>query len=1101
MSESSDVEFFLSQAGEREKEYGWLVAAEFYRKAMGLVPQTDFLKLGQIHERIGYGSFRAAMQAESVEQFRERMHEAVANYEKANDFYERLSGLGKTPRMLRCDAMIVYLGYWIASEAPEKKRLLDECWQRTKEALKAFEEAGDSLEYGKTYHQLSSSAYHLFSLEWDFGASPKRVGEALEYGEKTITLLSNAGEASEIARAYAKTFHYLSMFGWYFIPEMDEKEKYYQKSQGYWQKANGFSEEAALLELLCVSDYSIADFLSVDAILVLYERALSCAEKTKDKYLIGTAMDMLAYANFWKASGVEDPDKRTETYRKALQYAEDAKHQFSSISYVSPRSCSLWTGSPHAEYYQELALWETDLKKRRDLLEKAVTDGTQAVKLAESTGYPEIVWLANHVLSKALVSVAQTENRPEEKKRLLEKALDHRNETIRISSLANFFSIYWDIGWNWNYLADLKAELSNVESDSEKRKNMLQEAISNKERGLQLIIRVVLHHEKRGVLTYFSALGGYLYSLGELLNRLYGLTHSIEHQRKAMKTFEEAAESFQKLNLFSRVAECYWKVARGYDTIGEHLKAAENFALASSSYTSAAKKIPQLKDFYQEHAVYMDAWSEIEKARHHHGRQEYGIAKEHYEKAATAQKSLKQWSYLAPNYAACAQVERAEQSSRMERSEEAITAFNVATKLFNETKKFVQTRLSKIEDLDEKQMATSLINATDLRHEYCTARIALEEAKILDRKGDHYSSSEKYGSAIETLEKMTSALESEQDQKETRFIISLSRAWQKMTQAEAEAAPALYMEASQLFEEAKGLGPSEKAKMLALGHSRFCRALEAGTKFADTREATLHAAAIKYLESAANYYVKADFQNASEYAKATGLLFDAYTYMDNAKREIEPEKKAKLCMLAEKVLQRSADSYMKAEYPGKKEHVLKLLETVKEERELAVSLTEVLHAPIIVSTTALPSPTPAPEKAVGLEKFEHAEIHANMIAGQRELKVGDNLDLEIELVNTGKGPALLTKITEVFPEGFEIIEKPEVCRVEDGCLSMKGKRLDPLKTEEVRLVLKPNVKGVFPLRPTILYLDENGRYRSHEPEPVTITVKELGIKGWLKGER
>jgi len=30
-------------------------------------------------------------------------------------------------------------------------------------------------------------------------------------------------------------------------------------------------------------------------------------------------------------------------------------------------------------------------------------------------------------------------------------------------------------------------------------------------------------------------------------------------------------------------------------------------------------------------------------------------------------------------------------------------------------------------------------------------------------------------------------------------------------------------------------------------------------------------------------------------------------------------------------------------------------------------------------------------------------------------------------------------------------------------------------------------------------LDENGRYKAHETEPTTITVKELGISGWLKG--
>ncbi len=37
------------------------------------------------------------------------------------------------------------------------------------------------------------------------------------------------------------------------------------------------------------------------------------------------------------------------------------------------------------------------------------------------------------------------------------------------------------------------------------------------------------------------------------------------------------------------------------------------------------------------------------------------------------------------------------------------------------------------------------------------------------------------------------------------------------------------------------------------------------------------------------------------------------------------------------------------------------------------------------------------------------------------------------------------------------------------------------------------------LKPRILYLDEGGRYKSHEPEPIAITVKELGISGWIRG--
>jgi hypothetical protein len=264
----------------------------------------------------------------------------------------------------------------------------------------------------------------------------------------------------------------------------------------------------------------------------------------------------------------------------------------------------------------------------------------------------------------------------------------------------------------------------------------------------------------------------------------------------------------------------------------------------------------------------------------------------------------------------------------------------------------------------------------------------------------------------------------------------------------------------------------------------------------------LHALAVQHLASASNYYIKADFQTASEYAKATKLLFDAYAYMDNAEKEKDPDKKAKLYVMIERVLQTSAGSYTKAEHPEKREQMLKLLEKAKEEQELAASMTEALHAPSIISaTTTFASPTPTKEEAVGSERFEHADIQANLIVRQKEVRVGESLNLEVELVNAGKGAALLIKINEVIPQGFELIEKPDTYRVEDSHINMKGKRLDPLKAEELRLILKPKVRGTFSLKPTILYLDENGKYRSYEPEPVIITVKELGVKGWLKGER
>jgi tetratricopeptide (TPR) repeat protein len=498
----------------------------------------------------------------------------------------------------------------------------------------------------------------------------------------------------------------------------------------------------------------------------------------------------------------------------------------------------------------------------------------------------------------------------------------------------------------------------------------------------------------------------------------------------------------------------------------------------------------------------MQAWSEIEKARFHHQKQEYKTAEEHFEKAASLHKSLKRWNYLAPNYSAWAKLDKAEELSRKENSEEALQTFGSASALFEETKSSLEKRLPTIDDPEEKEMAEEMLKATSLRHQYCAARVAVEEAKIFDKKGDHFSSSEKYTSAAEILGKIQEAVEKERDKKEFKLIAILSQAWAKMTMAEAEESPGFYAEASELFEKAKELSPNEKTKTLALGHSRFCRALEAGMKFSDTGDEKLHDVAVQQLESASKYYVKAGIQSASEYAKATELLLDAYSNINNAKKEADPERKTKLFAMAQKILQTSAGSFMKAEHPEKREQVLRLLDKVKEEQELAMSLSEVLHTPAIVSTTtAFSTPTPNHENAVGIEKFENANIQANIISRQKQLKIGENLDLEIELVNAGKGPALLIKITELIPKGFELAENPEVYRVEDSYLNMKGKRVDPLKTEEVRLKLKPKVQGEFSFKPTVLYLDENGQYKSNQPEPLILTVTELGIKGWLKGER
>ena len=639
----------------------------------------------------------------------------------------------------------------------------------------------------------------------------------------------------------------------------------------------------------------------------------------------------------------------------------------------------------------------------------------------------------------------------------------------------------------WNYLADLKAELGSLELDLAKKRRIFEEATSNKERSLGLFEKEIPYIEKMGGLELFSALYGYQDSYGAILNQLYALTNNPEYLRKAIKILKKAIESSNKVDLTSHTAELHWKIAKAQGILEKHLNAAENFKHASESYMKAAEKIPQLKAFYQDYASYMEAWSEIAKAKHHHAEKRYGKAKEHYEKAANLHKSTERWSYLGLNYLAWAQLEEAEDISRIEQTEEAIDLFQKAAELFLEAKKSIGAKLGRIEVRDEKEMAGELSKASDARHEYCLGRITLEKAKIFDRQGDHIASSKKYELAAEIFEKLAK-VESERSRKEVQPIIYLCQAWQKMMIGEAKASSTMYGEAAELFKQAKEHTLDQPTSLLALANSSFCKALEAGTEFEITRDMTMYSTAKKHLEAAENYYLKAGFKTASEYAKATYMLFDAYMYTHKAETETDPRKKAKYYQMAEKLLQASAGSYTKAKHPEKSEQVQRLLESVKEKRQLAVSLTEVLHAPTITSTTAsFSTPTATHEKAVGLERFEHVDIQANLTSSE-EVTVGEEVEVRLDLVNVAKNFGLLVRVDDLVPPGFKVTVLPSQGSIENGSIDMKGKRLEPLKVESIKLGLRATEAGAINLSPQVTYVDEVGKFRTCRPESVTVTV-------------
>jgi len=124
-----------------------------------------------------------------------------------------------------------------------------------------------------------------------------------------------------------------------------------------------------------------------------------------------------------------------------------------------------------------------------------------------------------------------------------------------------------------------------------------------------------------------------------------------------------------------------------------------------------------------------------------------------------------------------------------------------------------------------------------------------------------------------------------------------------------------------------------------------------------------------------------------------------------------------------------------------------------------------------------------------------SRIQARLILRSKEVNVSEDVNLGIELVNEGEASAFLVKIEEIIPRDFELVAKPSNCRFEDGYLDMNRKRLDPLMTEEIRLTLRSFDKGIFEIKPKIIYIDATGHQMSCEPERVTISISEIILAG------
>ena len=1098
-----NIGLLLDQAKQFEKKYMWLEAIDSYKKASDwMVEAQEFLKAIDVYERMAYSFYRAALQAETNEEFKNRMTFSAEAYQSLIELLGKIQV--KEPKLDHAKAMVAWTGSFVESDFVRKEALIDEWWNLENKVLAFYQRKGDLLAIGMSCNNLlEGSIYIRLFLSAEEFVERAIVGTRL--GEKAIKALLESNDAYELAKAYYLTAWHYGIISYYYIIKPDDQfSNLKTQMQEFARKWRFYSDKALVLSKTIGDSWLIGWAndtkglgmnlqMRPDALFDHAKEVVKHGKIAKDNYLLSKGFWELSMFTVVFADLEEDPENRRVKVGEALKWCEEALRCSRIIAF---HDGILFSQSYYVHCLNALANLGLSLEEKRKLLKRAVEMGRESFEYTSQALNQGQIWvefsLPMDTLSHALFLLAQTEIKPKEKSLLLEEALKIREEAVSIQ-LRVGQSISIDIVFSYIGKAFALFELAKISAKS-KRIELLNKAVLSFEKGLENFRK---HIELNLVAHMGQALhyGKFQVAFGELLTQLYAVKGEREILDKAIDVYKHAAIYFQKVELPTYLAEIEWSIAKLHDRAGDYLEAAENYENAATQYSTSAKKISRLKNFYQDHSFYMRAWSQIERARFSHSIEQYDKARNNYEAAAKLHESTEHWSYLAPNYFAWASMEEAEGFSRREKTQQAKQAFQEALQKFSLAEESIRQKLEEITTSEEKEMTKKLFEATELRRKYCRSRILLEEAKLLDREGKYLQSSRSYGRAAQEISAIVDKIDVEAERKELEYIAILCRAWENMAVAEETSSLESYLEAAALFEQARDSCYTKKASLWALGNSSFCKGLAAGLRYKSSMDMKENALAKQYFKDAASSYFKAGFKSASEYAKATQRLFDAYAFMNQAENELDQEKKAKQYQMAENLLQIAAGSFMKAKQPEKTAQVQEILANVREEKTLAVSLSQVMQAPTIASTTlSFTAPTPTSETSVGLESFEHANVQANLIVAIREVKVGESFCLSVEFVNAGREPALLMRVEDFVPSGFVVVKKPEIYRIEESCLNMKGKQLAPLKLVEVKLTLQPLKKGRYQLNPKVHYLDELGQNKSLQLRTLEISVEEVRLE-------
>ncbi|MFX0151922.1 MAG: hypothetical protein ACFFAJ_14125, partial [Candidatus Hodarchaeota archaeon] len=863
---------FLDKVEDEEKAYKWVEAANSYEQIVKTLLDKNMIKeCGEIYKKLGYAYRRAAEIIETAEEYIEQNEYAIKAYTEAANFFNKIEIKSEE---LECKAEIHYIRGFFTDTAKKAKDYFSKSYDLFIESSEFYSKDDGQEKIARVYSRAAMALTTLILYCTDSKEIEEIFQKGKDISDKAWMLSKDNGNLQSLAESLFANLLIIIFVIFFMLPF---------KEDDHWKKY-------------------------VRKFLLRCDESIMLAEGCNDYFTLGLIYFSAGF--IYSAFGnhfVEDDIEQREYFNKGLfllenglEFARKSKEKKLIVL------CLFW-----------LNLWAFIIGRLNYLQKRIIHDFHEIVNLGKIYSGVYCIWhfFANFLPAFYYANFAQRSFiTPTKRETFAKKGIEYTKESLKKLVYGPFYVwAYQMLTWSYSQLAIITTKkdeknkhaqemlqyAKKAENIGEKYKggNAAASAFSslykayktnadiakNKEEKIRMLskaVEVAKKYIKHAVESRTGNIVGKV-RLGLLYEEIGIFTGEIEPLIQAKDLYLNITQECLDRGYNSFAAGTYEYIARLEDRLGNHTASAKNYEKAREIYAESLKTIEYkiLKKRVKKKINYTNAWNCIESAKAYHRSENHLKAKELYEKASEILGKRHVYKYEAPYYNAWALLEEAEQFSKQEMQEKAIEKYESTKIAFEKSIKSLEKVSKKSKEMQETERTDKLESVAKLRIEYCSARINLEEGRILGKQGEHLLAAEKFGSAASQFRSICTVFKIEREKRELEAIYYLCRAWESMELAEKYEEPVRFAEAANLFVQASNLFTETKLKLLASGNSAFCQALEYGCKFDESIETQvkeqLYPKVKSMLRKAASSYDKGGFESGADWALAMSIYFDA----------------------------------------------------------------------------------------------------------------------------------------------------------------------------------------------------------------------------------